>query len=102
MQKSIIKYFRKCGTSKKFFGDIIARDCSIIPILFQQGGVGKMSCITPFPVNCHINPICIEDFIVLKTKLDNVLVVLNVGEIKDINLIEQVGFDGFWNNNVLF
>jgi len=102
MQKSIIKYFWRCGTSKKFFGDIIAKDCSIIPIIFQRGGVGKMSCITPFPSNCHINPICIEDSIVPKTKLDNVLAILNVGEIKDINPIEQVGFDGFWNNSVPF
>ncbi len=61
-----------------------------------------MSCIPPFPSNCHINPICIEDFIVLKTKFDNVLAVLNAGEIKDINPIEQVGFDGFWNNSVPF
>jgi hypothetical protein len=27
---------------------------------------------------------------------------LNVGEIKDINPIEEVGFDGFWNNSVPF
>lgn len=55
-----------------------------------------------FPSNCHINPICIEDFIVPKTKFDNVLVVLNTSEIKNINSIEQVGFDGFRNNSVPF
>ncbi len=27
---------------------------------------------------------------------------LNVGEIIDLNLIEQVGFDEFWNNSVPF
>lgn len=45
--------------------------------------------------NCQINSICIEDSIVLETELDNVLASLNVGEIKALDFIEQLGFDEF-------
>jgi uncharacterized membrane protein len=31
-----------------------------------------------------------------KTKLDNVLATLNVGEIKNLNHVEQFDFDEFW------
>jgi hypothetical protein len=44
--------------------------------------------------------IYIDDFIALEIKLDNVLTTLNKGEIRHLNLFEQVGFDEFWNNSV--
>ncbi len=50
--------------------------------------------------NCWINLIYIDDSIALEIKLDNVLITLNKGEIRDLNLLEQVGFDEFWNNSV--
>lgn len=50
--------------------------------------------------NCWINLIYIDDSIALEIKLNNVLTTLSKGEIKDLNLLEQVGFDEFWNNNV--
>jgi hypothetical protein len=53
-----------------------------------------------FASNCWINLIYIDDSIALEIKLDNVLTTLNKGEIRDLNLLEQVGFDEFWNNNV--
>jgi hypothetical protein len=40
-------------------------------------------------------------YIALEIKLDNVLTILNKGEIRDLNLLEQVGFDEFWNNSAL-
>jgi hypothetical protein len=33
-----------------------------------------------------------------KTKLDNVLATLNVGETKNLNHVEQFDFDEFWKN----
>jgi hypothetical protein len=35
----------------------------------------------------------------LESELDNVFIALNASEIKDTNLIEQFGFDEFWNNS---
>jgi hypothetical protein len=67
----------------------------VIPILSHQEGVNNNSSINPIANNYQINPICIEDSIALETELDNVLASLNVGEIKDLDLIEQLGFDEF-------
>jgi hypothetical protein len=50
--------------------------------------------------NCWINLIYIDDSIALEIKLDNVLTTLNKGEIRDLNLLEQVTFDELWNNSV--
>jgi hypothetical protein len=50
--------------------------------------------------NCWINLIYIDDSIALEIKLHNVLTTLKKGEIRDLNLLEQVGFDEFWNNSV--
>jgi hypothetical protein len=35
----------------------------------------------------------------VENELDNVFITLNVGEIKDLDPIEQFGFDEFWNNS---
>ncbi len=44
--------------------------------------------------------IYIDDSIALKIKLNNVLTTLNKGEIRDLNLLEHIRFDEFWNNSV--
>ncbi len=41
-------------------------------------------------------------FYYTKNESDKVWIGLNVGEIRDLDLIEQVGFDEFWNNYVPF
>jgi hypothetical protein len=46
-----------------------------------------------------MNSISIDDSIALKIELNNMLATLNVGEIKHLNLIKQLGFDEVWNNN---
>ncbi len=64
----------------------------------QEGAINNLS-INPFVNNCWINLICIDDSIVLETKLDNVLTTLNSSEIKDTNPTKQLGIDEFWNNS---
>jgi hypothetical protein len=45
-----------------------------------------------------INSICIIVSIAPKIESNNVLAILNVGEIKNLDLTKQVVFDEFWNN----
>jgi histidinol phosphatase-like enzyme len=60
----------------------------IIIVNFQQG-INNNSFIKPLTNNYHINSICIDDIIALKTTLNNVLITLNVGKIRDIDLINH-------------
>jgi hypothetical protein len=94
MKKSAIKYFWRCGTSKNFL-NILQLGIEIIILFPQQGGIGKILCITTRPSNCYINPICNENSITPKIELDNVLSVVNTGEIKYLCPIEQVGLMNF-------
>jgi hypothetical protein len=58
----------------------------VILVPFQQGINYNSFILTN---NCHLNSICINDIIALKTTLDNVLITLNVGKIRDIDLINH-------------
>ncbi len=60
----------------------------VILVPFQQG-INNNSFINPLTNNYHINSICIDDIIALKTTLNNVLITWNVGKIKDIDLINH-------------
>jgi hypothetical protein len=79
---------------RNFLG-ILQLGIKIIIIFSQQGGICKNLCITPLPSNCCINPICNENSIAPKTQLDNMLGMLNMGEIKDLCPIEQVSLMNF-------
>jgi len=37
-----------------------------------------------------------------KVKLDSSIVILKVGKTKDLDHVDQVGFDVLWNNNMPF
>jgi hypothetical protein len=82
------------GNARNSLG-ILQLGIEIIIIFSQQGGIDKILCIKPLPSICCINPICNENSIAPKTKLDNVLGILNTGEIKDLCPIEQVGLMNF-------
>jgi hypothetical protein len=81
-----------------FFG-IFSQKIQVISKPSQQEGVCNNSSINPFVNNFQINSICIDDSIEPKIELNNVLTALNVGEIKDLDLTKQLGFDEFWNNS---
>jgi hypothetical protein len=92
-----------------FFGDvaflgssskILPLEIQIFVVHFQQEDTSKNSFINPLASNCCIILICIDDFITLEIGLNNVLATLNSSEIKDLNLVEEIEFDEFWNHSV--
>jgi hypothetical protein len=99
------KKFIKC-----FFGDvaflgssfkILPLGIEILVLHFQQDDIGENSFINPLASNCCMNLICIDDFITLEIELNNVLAILNTSEIiKDLNLVQEIGFDEFLNHSV--
>jgi len=80
-----------------FFG-IFPQKIQVISKPSQQEDVCNNSSINPFINNFMINSICIVLSIAPKIESSNVLAVLNVGEIKNLDLTKQVVFDEFWNN----
>ncbi len=83
------------------FSKISPLGIQILVLRFQQEDIGKNSFINPLASNFCINLICIDDFITLEIELNNVLATLNTSEIKDLNLIHEIGFDEFLNHSVL-
>jgi hypothetical protein len=58
----------------------------VILVFFQQGINNNSFMLTN---NYYLNSICINDIIALKTTLDNVLINLNAGKIKDTYFINH-------------